>query len=292
MVHKQNMHPTCFGYFIKQYPGQPIISAHIPKCAGSSLKYQFFEVFGPKHVLLIYPHGGGTYLGSDEYQLKLPVNIKARLRGAMVGTPGLREVYRAWDRMRPEPQSCQGFPPDIKIIHGHKPMDELVNQFPDSPKITVLRNPYERAWSHFLYWREMRWQKGPKAVAPWFDENTPFNTFAFHPDFQNYQSRWLGGVPIQEINLVGTTERYPQFIRNFYYMMGEPPPKNMVRVNQTTKKSPPPGDSGLEREFREFHADDQVLYAQAVERDREISSEIQSETDAELHGSKSFSRSW
>lgn len=95
------------------------------------------------------------------------------------------------------------------------------------------------------------------------------------------------------MDLVGITERYRQYVKNLNYMLGEQPPERMIRVNQTTRRGPPPNDTGLKRDFQEFHANDYELYTQAVQVDREISAEIriqiQGEMNPELHNRRSFS---
>jgi hypothetical protein len=109
---------------------------HIPKTAGTSLVAALTDALRPKAVL-----SGFDRVLFGDYQNFASFDDAVR-----------REVYFSADAL-----------PAADLVAGHMAYSSLRQRFPDGQFMTVLREPFSRLLSHWLYWRGLSDQQ----LAPW-----------------------------------------------------------------------------------------------------------------------------
>lgn len=102
------------------------------------------------------------------------------------------------------------------IIHGHFFLAKY-NHIPAVHRIIWLRNPVNRLLSHYYYWL-----RGPDMDHPLckalHEDGLSVIEFARLPQVQNYFSRFLGGVAIDDLAFIGLVEKYDDSLNLFYNM--------------------------------------------------------------------------
>ncbi|MEM7717849.1 MAG: sulfotransferase family 2 domain-containing protein [Pseudomonadota bacterium] len=185
--------------------GGMILSVHIRKCAGTSLRDSLKAAFGPR-VLFDY----GDHIGSS-----WPTSLarrKQRQTAAQANAAGLRTAY--------------------DLIHGHFYRRKYSFLGDGHASITMLRDPVERVLSNYHYLKRRPDRRNPDALivnALGFS----LTEFARHPDNRNMQSQVLETSDLSEFAAVGLVERYEESLAAFSTVCGVSlaagPPQN---VNQ------------------------------------------------------------
>lgn len=214
-----------------------IISVHIPKTAGATLRASLSQAFGDRAYF--------DYV--NNVTDPQPASLRTR---AVLAMARLRHPFR---------------PNDIELIHGHFKARKYDHLYPDATKVTFMRDPVERVVSHYRYW--LRHPVPTHSVCRRLhDENWTLRDFARHPSSRNTQSVFFDGLDVSDFAFVGLQERFDACLPMFFEAIGMPPmtipPRNVNEAKDVADRYP------LEPELREeieaLNALDRALYDQAV----------------------------
>ena len=137
--------------------------------------------------------------------------------------------------------------------------------------ITWLRNPVDRLFSHYNFFRR---SYEPKAAGPLFrriiEDNWSLERFCFCEEYRNLYGKYLWNFPWDNLDFVGLTEFYEDdlefFSKRFLGTKVE-----ALRLNCAVNGGSDNNaiDSGLRREVESFHSEDMALYNRAL-HDRSV----------------------
>ena len=92
-----------------------------------------------------------------------------------------------------------------EALYGHFRVDEMMEKFPGAKLITFIREPVQQMisnYSHYLRSQSTSFEPGIGILPP----NLGFVEFCQFTS--NYQSRFLGDIPIEAFDYVGMVENY------------------------------------------------------------------------------------
>ncbi len=152
----------------------PVFFSHIPKTAGTSFKKAAQEYFGTNGIARNY--------GNKSVET----------------TPWIAKVLL-------EDQDFSGFynrlcKEGVALYMGHTHLMPAANVFKAVKLVTFLRNPIEQVLSHYNHY------------CRWYAYDKPVAEFVGTGGFKELQSRFLKGIPLQLVGLIGITEKYDQSI--------------------------------------------------------------------------------
>lgn len=75
--------------------------------------------------------------------------------------------------------------------------------------MTFLRNPLDRAVSHYFYWHQINEPQNPQWLR-FHTEQWTLEEFLLKPDFTNFHMRFTRGLDIDDFDFVGVVEAYAQ----------------------------------------------------------------------------------
>jgi hypothetical protein len=116
---------------------RPLAFMHVPKTAGTSLAAALIDTLRPRA-----PIGGFDRVLFGDYE----------------DFPSLHEEIRRVVYLSPD-----AMPAEADLVAGHIAYSSLRQRYPDAQLITVLREPFSRVLSHWLYWRGL----SDETLAPW-----------------------------------------------------------------------------------------------------------------------------
>lgn len=149
-----------------------------------------------------------------------------------------------------------------KVVLGHFALNMISRFLPASEHEyrTVVRDPLQRMWSHYNFWRAYNGDVGHRAVPP-FSEDTSFEQFALHGLMQNYQTQATGTDPGIYTHL-GTTRYLTQFVQE----TGLAPRTTVAPTANHFSDPLPPLSPVFVSEFQDAHREDYAFYAAALVR--------------------------
>ena len=168
------------------------LSYHIPKTAGSSLRYSFETAFKATKVFGVYANSGAKELTNG---------------------------FPVWT-----PNKC-------KVIHGHfKPQRSHLATFPNARRIVWVRDPIERIYSlvrHLLQIKDTHPQYA-FLKENYIDNNiTSIDDIVYDiivnnspPIFTKAYSRFFSRVPVSDLEFVGSVHNYNRDITRLSKAMG------------------------------------------------------------------------
>ncbi|NBC02741.1 MAG: sulfotransferase family 2 domain-containing protein [Bacteroidetes bacterium] len=222
-----------------------IISVHMPKSGGASFRH------------LLENHFKKGYLQDHDYPIHDPRDKRHRKV----------RWKRTWNRVS---DTLFNRYQNVECIHGHfLPYKyEEFYQSGDHTFVTWLRDPLERLTSHYYYWKEYHDKMDQQPLLKKFlEENWSFEDFAFSEEVRNIYSLFLWKFPVERFKFIGITEFYNEdltfFAENFLDKSEVSIPKKNVNKKSKEKKTI---DRGLEKEIKEFHANDYQLYEYALKQ--------------------------
>ncbi len=215
-----------------------IVSVHIPKTAGRSFQHDLAQTFGER---LLADYGDWPELTTPEATAH-----NERRRAAM-----LAQAESIADR--------------YDAIHGHFTTRKYANAFPVTALVTIVRDPYQHAVSS--YEQAVRLVGVPHPGHRRFKE-TRMTLLDFIEAFPNHQSVYLGGTPLEELAMIGLTERYARSVALFEAMFGITMPRAKVRRNVNPAKYGAAYDipPDVRRAVERYRVEDIALYHRARER--------------------------
>lgn len=204
-----------------------LISLHVPKAFGTSLRDVLVAHHGPSRVLEDY--GIPLESGSDERRLAQPASMSG-----------------------------------VAAIHGHFPAVRYAD-VPARRRVTFLRDPVARTISHFFYW-QVEPRHGNPLHDRLLDERLGLLEFAkLAPIRRFYSDTVFGGCDMQTFDLVGIVEDLERDWPRFQRMTGIAaalPHLNRNRYPGYAEiAARVMADHGLIRELRRILADDIQFYA-------------------------------
>ncbi|MEP9366028.1 sulfotransferase family 2 domain-containing protein [Xanthobacter sp. VNH20] len=141
--------------------GVELVSVHVPKCAGTSLRLAVQRAYGEAAVFADYADGVANPASPMNID---PVRFFARWRTA------------DWAQ----------FP--YRAVHGHFHPNKYLT-LPARVRATFLRHPVNRLVSHYHFWRR-HWEDGPHPVRDYMNEqNLSLEEFAHLPTLRYFYTR-------------------------------------------------------------------------------------------------------
>lgn len=159
-----------------------VLSYHIPKTAGSSLRVAFEQALGARNVYGVYANTGASAMSKGE------------------------EIW---------------LPSKAKVLHGHfKPHINHIKTFPNAIRAVWVRDPLERLWSlvghllalkerhpHYILLKSKLSEVSLRSQETIVKELVLNNTIGA---FTNTYSRFFNAVPIDEFCFVGSKHKYEE----------------------------------------------------------------------------------
>lgn len=218
-----------------------LISVHLPKTAGSSVKEVLRVAFGN---------------GLREDYGDFPINTApfARKSNAL-----LKMASNAFHPIH-----------DAKCIHGHfLPLKYLsLGLGRRAAFVTWVRDPVERIVSHYYYWlRTGRAETALPLHRKVIEEAWSLERFCLSSELRNLYSQFLWGFPLSMLSFVGLVEYFDDDFRYFCNRyLGRDVPPIRVNVNDARTGDLYQVDPALRLEIEAFHAKDVNLYNWALSK--------------------------
>lgn len=218
-----------------------LISLHLPKTAGTSVRWAMREHFGDSLV--------------EDYAAP-PMQIRRGRREA-------RTVMAAL-RMRQE------VPATVKAVHGHfLPLKYRLGLGAGSRYVTWMRDPVERVVSHFHYWRRDYACDDPTQVLrnQMVGEDWTLERFCLGAEMRNLYQQFLWGFDARQFEFIGIAERYSRDFELFAERyLGGAAEAAMALANPDRGGDYYDISAALRSRISEHHAADVALYDWAKSR--------------------------
>ena len=218
-----------------------LISVHLPKTAGASLRHALVEHFGDRLL--------------QDYEDR-PLNAGTVSRNTRALSQCLKNC-----RGRSDLQ-------EFACIHGHfMPLKYRLLPTPKKKQyVTWMRDPVERLASHYAYWiRDYRPDSIGKLQRRVIEEKWSLERFCLGSEMRNTYSKFIWGFPLNRFDFIGITEFYDTDLAYFSEkFLGVNLPVTRENVNPDREKALYVDDMSLRREIEKYHADDMSLYKRAL----------------------------
>lgn len=233
------------------------ISEHIPRTGGTSLRKFFGEVFPKDKVYFYYSGGVFTSQETSSLVMRYPFLslVKSKLLYSNVGT----RIYKFLRNFTPRQNLHQIIDTSPTIIHGHQTIRKFKNQYPQAQLITVVRDPLERAVSHYFYidqyqhsgWAIPKWSKG-------INTDLPLDEFLLSEQIINFQAKAIDPHKLGDFTFIGVTEQLSHYCQLFDSSGNIPIPK----INEINR---PPYSiaKNVRDKFKQLNRDDYLLHESA-----------------------------
>lgn len=156
---------------------------------------------------------------------------------------------------------------DVKAIHGHFELAEYVNLVPHPRVVTFLREPLERAISHFFYWKhapEHDPRTHPLYIEHFVDREPDLERFLLAPEMANIMSSFLAPFTNPEqFFFIGIVEDMDHEVALLRSMLGLPP-QSQPRLNKRRSDEPVVVKDAVKQEFYDLHHLDHALYSRTL----------------------------
>lgn len=220
---------------------EKFVIVHIPKAAGSSLKESIAEQFGAAEIYF-------------DYHKPLSIDPALRKLQCMVMSLKTGKISQ-------------------RIIFGHflagkyaQFSGEVFQKRQDWRYITFLRDPLQRAISHYHFWKRTDdsqhrvWRRFSK-------ENWSLERFLLSKEHENFQSQFLWRFPITNFDFIGLTERFEESMGLLGNTFPEFAGISLHQSNLNPERQPGTQYTvapELEKEFKRLNSKDYALYDQAL----------------------------
>lgn len=137
----------------------------------------------------------------------------------------------------------------------------------DYAYITFLREPLQRAVSHYYHWKKRGVASNHRIWQKFTNENWSLERFLLSKEFSNLQSQFLWGFPIKNFDFIGLAEHFEESLMLLGNIIPELHGLNVYSENINTGKNVNEKysiDLSLAEEFKKRNRDDYELYEQAL----------------------------
>jgi hypothetical protein len=221
------------------------IFVHIPKTAGTSLLNAITHHFGEHNVLPQYGHRPPPDSWWQGAKDKAIVNIRQQV----------------WPH---------------RYVVGHIPVTQYMDvqgkgvytKRPGYRYMTFMRNPLDRAVSHYFYWHQINEPQNPLWLQ-FHTEQWTLEEFLLRPDFVNFHMRFTRGLDIDGFDFVGVVDEFAQSMKLLGRMYPEFDKIEVLQSRQTKFKDTDAIAKLPQRvmdEFYQLHKEDYVAYERARQR--------------------------
>jgi hypothetical protein len=169
-----------------------LISLHVPKCAGTSLREALVGAFGEDQI----------HFDNDDRLLdpKSPVNVDRQ--GFLREFNSNRDAILSGKR----------------VVHGHFCMSKYKGV--KGPRVTILREPVDRLISHYLFWKHLP-PHGHSLHDRFLAEQPSLAEFARVPGLRHfYRDILFRDIDMKVFDLVGCVERMNETIAGLGRLIG------------------------------------------------------------------------
>lgn len=242
-----------------------LVFSHVERTGGTSIDSWFKKVFTPERVLFYSSISDSLTRGSDIFFTHPQVD---KIRTMLSMTPLMSIVAKFYFvRLRLAHTShiqVNNLLDNFDIITGHFTANKFDDVLPNANKAVVLRNPLERAVSHWVYYESLKGNVDHRVMP--HQRYKTFEEMAFDPLFQNYQTQALGTYQLSDFDIVGVTSHLDRFSSDVLKLMN----LNNSAVIPILHVSPHPEKKALDfseafqRRFVEFHSQDYINYMKAL----------------------------
>ena len=236
---------------------------HIPKTAGTTLRYEFCKQFGAKNVFYFDPHTGraspsNTRLLATELpaidSMKNIVNKHSLHRSLQPIIFAMKSLQRITSS---KPENVKDNP--HRVLTGHFTYEDLTSWgIEPEVSVSVIRDPLQRAWSHFKHWKRSKGNFPLPNEIP-YTPDFSFESFISTPDLINYQSRWIGR---QSLTHIGVSEQLDKLLEE----VGITPSDPVKHLNSDYGLSIPEISSLALKKFKANNEADYALYESAAKK--------------------------
>ena len=170
----------------------PLISVHVPKCAGTSFRKWIGSIYGSSSILYDYedrPIDPTSRMNTDE---------KEFLREAR----GRREL-----------------PTNIKVVHGHFWIEKYAHVV-GAARITFLRHPLDRTLSHYFYWQKTE-PDGHALHTRFLSEGMDVLKFAEMPEISGlYRNYFFRHCDMSSFDFIGSFDAFEEDLMHLEKLLG------------------------------------------------------------------------
>lgn len=216
-----------------------IVSVHLPKTAGSSLRKSLTDFFGDR-------------LHNDYEDKPLNTPWSSRNKTALL------------DSVKLQNERFDG----IDCIHGHfLPVKYLLHaQTHNVSFVTWMRHPVARLISHYNYWTSRGRENGTEQLKDRvLRENWSLEQFCLSEELQNTYAQFLFAFPLNNFEFIGITEHYESDFTQFkHHYLSPDLPIETLNVKAVSARAETLSSS-LTARVEQFHAVDMELYTRALE---------------------------
>ena len=203
-----------------------LISVHVPKCAGTSLRLALERAYGPASV-----HGDYADRPLDP---AAPMHLDPD--GFFGPTPVL--------------------PAEARVVHGHFHIRKYRTIRASIGRIAFLRHPVARAVSHYDYWNRLA-PAGHALHAYMRERRLDLPAFVRLPFIRRLYRRVLfAGVSRREFDLIGTTETLAADLARLSALLG----KELVLPVENAAEAMPALEPALAAELARLLTDEIAFY--------------------------------
>jgi hypothetical protein len=168
-----------------------IISLHVPKCAGDSLRVTLQKTYGDGAVM--------DY-GDSPFNPSKPVNTDP-------------DYFKKLDK------NAFGFLKDKRLVHGHFHPNKY-RALDGALRITVLRDPVDRLISHYFFWKYYPPKDHPLRQYL-FEHQLSLEAFAEIPMVRRFYSGvFFKDVDMTRFNIIGSVSYMSYFYDSFAKLTG------------------------------------------------------------------------
>ena len=213
-----------------------IISVHVPKCAGTSLRAAFDQQFGAANIYYDY--------NDSPFNPTKPVNTD----------PHYFDSFQ---------ENSYGFLNDKKLVHGHFHPNKY-RALKNALHVTILREPVDRVISHYFHWKLMPRHNHP--LHDYFlDHQLSLQAFAQLPAVQNFYSGiFFKEVDMQRFDAIGNYADMGTFLKRFKQLSGHTLSVPQINLNPehnySALKTEILSDATLIKNLRTIFARDTAFY--------------------------------